>query len=34
MAADGIPIRKKISREEKAHERIAGDYASEKSSRC
>ena len=27
---DPIPIRKEISREEKAHERIAGDYASEK----
>ena len=27
---DPIPIRKEIVREEKAHERIAGDYASEK----
>jgi len=27
---DPIPVRKEISREEKAHERIAGDYASEK----
>jgi len=27
---DPIPIRKEISREEKAHERLAGDYASEK----
>ncbi len=27
---DPIPIRQEIHREEKAHERIAGDYASEK----
>ena len=27
---DPIPIRKEITKEEKAHERIAGDYASEK----
>ena len=27
---DPIPVRKEITREEKAHERIAGDYASEK----
>jgi len=31
---DPLPITKEISKEEKEHDRVAGDYASEKKSPC